>query len=212
MKTSNSAEVRDFYDQTADHYAKMMDVEIQLPVYHEVLGRLHKQIEDLEGTLIDTSCGSGHMLEMYLNEFDARRSVLGLDLSPAMVAAAQKRLKERATVRVGDMRKLDNVSDGSAAGVLSFFALHHLAVEEIVDCLQEWHRVLSPGGVLVAGVWEGSGQIDYGDGATMIANRYQKEQIVEWSETAGFTILRCTVEPVEDFPMSAIYLDGKKGA
>ena len=45
LKTSSINEVREMYDATADSYADMMDKEIGLPVYAEVLGRLQAGFE-----------------------------------------------------------------------------------------------------------------------------------------------------------------------
>jgi hypothetical protein len=37
----------------------MMDAEIELPVYPDMLGRMQECIENISGTVIDTACGSG---------------------------------------------------------------------------------------------------------------------------------------------------------
>jgi len=58
MKASSEREVRELYESTADSYAKMMDSEIELPIYADVLSRLHQRIFALPGSLVDTSCGS----------------------------------------------------------------------------------------------------------------------------------------------------------
>ena len=65
MKTSSARQVCEMYEATADSYANMMDVEIKLPVYSETLGRLQRRIAEMPGVLIDTACGSGHMLSMF---------------------------------------------------------------------------------------------------------------------------------------------------
>lgn len=45
MKASPTEDVREMYEKTADSYAKMMDVEIALPIYSDVLGSLRERIE-----------------------------------------------------------------------------------------------------------------------------------------------------------------------
>ena len=62
VKTSLEKEVREFYEESADWYAELMDAEIDLPVYSDTLGRLAERIVDVSGPVIDTSCGPGHML------------------------------------------------------------------------------------------------------------------------------------------------------
>jgi ubiquinone/menaquinone biosynthesis C-methylase UbiE len=211
MKPSDAEEVREMYEATADSYAKMMDSEIDLPVYADVLGRLSERIASIPGAVIDTSCGSGHMLAMYRERYDRHHPLLGIDSSPRMVGIAGKRLASRADVVVGDMRDLAAVQDGAAAAVVSFFAVHHLEPAEVCTAFREWYRVLSPGGQLLVAAWEGTGAIDYGGASDIVALRYRSDEIVSWARAAGFTVTRCVVEPVEEMPMDAIYLEADRG-
>ena len=188
----------------------MMDSEIDLPVYADILGRLAERIADIAGPVIDTSCGSGHMLSRYRERYDVKRALLGIDLSPRMVAIAAHRLGDSAKTLIGDMRDLGAVESDSAAAVLSFFAIHHIGPEEVLVALQEWHRVLRPGGQLVIAAWEGKGAIDYGDMSAVVALRYTQDEIVAWTQEAGFIVDRCVVEAVEEIPMEAVYLEGTK--
>lgn len=210
MKPSPEGEVRKLYEETADSYAEMMDSEIDLPVYLDVLGRLSTRLKDVEGSLIDTACGSGHMLSMYSDRFDHSRQLLGVDLSPRMVEIAAKKMGPRGRVVVGDMRKLAEVESGEAAAVLNFFALHHLDAAAAQDAVREWYRVLRSSGQLVVATWEGAGPVDYGEESDIVAFRYGRQELSAWVESAGFEITRCEVEPVEEIPMDAIYLEGVK--
>ena len=211
MTTSPDKQVRELYDQTADHYSKMMDSEIDLPLYADTLSRLAERIIDIPGAVIDTSCGSGHMLSRYHERYDPERSLIGIDLSPRMVEIAASKLGSSTTIMAGDMRELPEVESGSSAAVLSFFAIHHIGPEDVTVTLQEWHRVLCSGGQLVLAAWEGNGPIDYGDASDVVALRYGSEGLTEWARAAGFIVDRCVVEPVDQMPMDAIYLEGTKG-
>ena len=206
-KPSDADRVRDMYDATAESYAEMMDSEIDLPMYGDILGRLQIRITDLPGGLVDTSCGSGHMLARYRERYERDRSLVGIDLSPRMVAIANERLGPAAEVMVGDMRDLSAVASGVAAAVLSFFAVHHLDRGGLAVALAEWRRVLRPGGQLLLAAWEGAGAVDYGDSADIVALRYGADELSSAVRTAGFIVDRCVVEPVEGFPMDAVYLD-----
>lgn len=211
MKPSDTGEIREMYDATAESYAEMMDSEIDLPVYSDILGRLRARIANAPGTLIDTACGSGHMLSMYHERYDLNRSLLGIDLSPRMVSIAGKRLGSSAEIAIGDMRDLSTTETDSAAAVLNFFAIHHLDTEGVRVALAEWHRVLRPGGQLIVAAWEGTGAIDYGDESDIVALRYHADELTSLTRAAGFTVARCVIEPVEEIPMDAIYLEGVKG-
>lgn len=210
MKPSAADDVREMYQATADSYAEMMDAEIALPVYSDTLGRLQNRIAETPGTLIDTACGSGHMLAMFHERYDRGRPLLGIDLSPRMVAIAKDKLGSHAQVVTGDMRDLSSADAGSAVAVVNFFALHHLDSEGVRAALREWHRVLRSGGQLLLATWEGSGAIDYGDQSDIVALRYGSDEIASWTREAGFAVARCVVEPVEEMPMDAIYLEGVK--
>jgi ubiquinone/menaquinone biosynthesis C-methylase UbiE len=212
MKTSSDEDVRALYEGNSGHYSKMMDREIEFPVYAALFERLSESIAEVDGPIVDTSCGTGHMLARYHEHFDTTRPLIGLDLSPHMIAIAHAMLGSRAQIFLGDMRKLGEVEDSSAAAVLNYFALHHVSPADAQGALQEWHRVLRPDGKLVIATWEGEGAIDYGDESDLVALRYTKDEMTRWAEDAGFTVTRCVVEPVEDFPMAAVYLDATKNA
>lgn len=212
MRPSPSNEVREMYEDTADSYAQMMDAEIDLPVYADVLRRLRDRIAKTPGTVVDTACGSGHMLSMYHERYDQKHPLLGVDLSPRMVSIAEKKLGPHARLAVGDMRDLSSVESGSSSAIINFFALHHLDFEGIKLAFREWWRILVPGGQLVVATWEGSGAIDYGDESDIVAFRYGSNELRTLAQEAGFSIARCVVEPVEDFPMDAVYLEGIKEA
>ena len=212
MRPSPTNDVREMYEETADSYARMMDAEIDIPVYADILGRLRDRIANTPGTLVDAACGSGHVLSMYHERYDQSHALLGVDLSPRMVSIARGRLGTNAHVVVGDMRDLSAVASGSSSAVLNFFALHHLDPEDVVLVFREWHRVLGPGGQLVVATWEGSGAIDYGDVSDIVALRYSSDEMAAWAQEVGFTVTRCVVEPVEEMPMDAVYLEGVKEA
>ncbi len=206
MKPSGTKDVREMYEVTADAYAKMMDTEIFLPVYADVLGRLQDRIRTKKGLLIDTACGSGHMLSMFRERFDRGRPILGVDLSPRMVAIAANRLGNNCTV-IGDMRDLSMVASGSAAAVMNFFAVHHIDPDDVFTAMTEWYRVLCSGGQLVLAAWEGAGAIDYGEESEIVALRYTAPELTSCCEKAGFAVTRCIVEEVADFPMHAVYVE-----
>ncbi len=207
--TSANEHVRELYDMSADWYAKLMDKEIENPIYKELLGRLAKNIRHIKGAVVDTSCGPGHVLALYREQFDPDRALVGIDLSPKMVELARTKLAPTNTAVVGDMQHLDTIESDSAAAVLSFFALHHLSGESVEPTLKEWARVLVPGGRLVIAAWEGTGPIDYGEQSDVIALRYTRAQVAGWMTAAGFFVDRCRVEPVEDMSMDAIYAEGR---
>jgi SAM-dependent methyltransferase len=103
-----------------------------------------------EGLALDAGCGPGGMALLL-----ARRapglSVLGIDVSPRMVAEAGRAAREaglagRARFLVGDSKRLGLESERFDL-VLSNSVLHHLSAP--LPALNEAARVLRPGGALL---------------------------------------------------------------
>ena len=188
----------------------MMDKEIELPSYTAMLQRVLDRIDNLPGTLVDTACGTGHVLELYHDQFDNRRQLLGIDLSPHMVELANRRLQAKGKAEVGNMCKLDGIPPESAAAVLNIYALHHLAADAAGSAVKEWARILKPAGMLSIVTWEGTGTIDYGDASDIIALRHSPQSLQDWCSSAGLDVLQCETEPVEGFPMDAVFLEAVK--
>ncbi len=209
MKIASGEEVREFYESSADSYNSMMDTEIDLPMYATALSGLAERIAALNGAVLDSSCGSGHMLER-LKEYTPGRTLLGIDLCPRMVAISRRRLGSSATVVEGDMRSLSHVAGGTCATVLSYFALHHVDLTALHACFVEWYRVLTPEGQLLVATWEGEGDIDYGSETDIVAMRYQSDEVTNAASGAGFRIDTCSVGEVEGMEMAAVYLAATK--
>lgn len=203
MTTSPNTKVIELYSGSAESYVQIMDAEIDLPLYGDVLGRLAERLRGTAGPLLDTSCGPGHMLARYRGRYDSDRALLAVDLSPRMVALCRERLGDGASVWAGDMRELPTVATGSVAGVISFYALHHLGTAEVLPALREWRRVLRTGGQLLLTTWEGSGPIDYGAASDIVALRHGETELRGWVQEAGFRVDRCVVETTEQEPMDA---------
>ena len=132
VKPSSVEAVRALYENSAESYSRMMDEEIELPMYAVALSGLAQRIADIEGPILDSSCGSGHMLALLRDRYAPGRPLIGIDLSPRMVAISQERLGSAAEVRVGDMGALDGVPDLSCAATLNYFALHHVDLDAIL--------------------------------------------------------------------------------
>ncbi|MDB4778004.1 class I SAM-dependent methyltransferase [bacterium] len=210
MSLSSSDEVRDLYEGSADSYNQMMEQEILLPVYHEVLSNLASKLKTVAGSILDSSCGTGHMLERIRDEYLPGRELIGVDISPKMVAFSRNRLGESATVIESDMGKIPQQPNDSCAAVLSFFAIQHVDLEGFQRCLGEWKRVLVSGGHLLIAAWEGDGAVDYGEVSNVVAKRYRESEVVDAANSAGFSVTTHTVKPVEDFDMDAIYVFATK--
>ncbi|OZM76424.1 class I SAM-dependent methyltransferase [Pseudonocardia sp. MH-G8] len=104
------------------------------------------------GRALELGCGSGNGTRLILDTFGADR-VDALDLDPAMVARARRRLarfEDRVRVAVGSATDLrtalapDGGEDGGYDAVFDFAIVHH--VPDWRSAIAEVVRVLRPGG------------------------------------------------------------------
>jgi ArsR family transcriptional regulator len=93
-------------------------------------------------TVLDIGCGTGAGLAEYVS---AGCAVIGVDASPAMIAASRERLGPEADLRLTDGPDLP-VEDGCADLVLISLVLHSIPRTDAVALLKEAARVLAPGG------------------------------------------------------------------
>lgn len=129
------------YDDLAAEYAAHLADELAgKPRDREILDAFAGRLRGA-GPVLELGCGPGHVAR-YLH--DRGVDVAGIDLSPAMVEEA-RHLHPGLAFRRGDMLALD-VADEALAGVVSFYAIVHLAPAELPAAGAELRRVLRPGG------------------------------------------------------------------
>ncbi len=102
--------------------------------------------------VLEVAIGPGNLLIKILPLLSRDNTIHGVDLSPKMVAAAQKHLNEAGytnhDLREADARKLP-YEDARFDVVLNAYMLDILPLEDITLVLDEFRRVLKPGGQLV---------------------------------------------------------------
>lgn len=133
------------YDTIADEYAEKYFHELEhKPFDCQLLDHLIEHVGQL-GPICDMGCGPGEVAR-YLKDHGAPE-VLGVDLSPRMIANA-RRLSPDISFQVGDMLHLD-FSDATWGGIAAFYSIIHIPHKQIVEALRELWRVLKPGGLLL---------------------------------------------------------------
>jgi SAM-dependent methyltransferase len=175
------------YDQVAREYAeKFKDEMDDKPFDRDCLDRLAREVGSL-GTICDLGCGPGQIAR-YLHRQGAQ--TLGVDLSPCMIAEAQ-RLNPEIPFHQGDMLSLPD-ADNSWGGIAAFYCIIHIPREQIMDALREMKRVLKPGGVLLITFhigdeakhvdewWEKPVNLDFAF--------YQPTEMEAWLNEAGFEL------------------------
>lgn len=144
--------VRSSYDAVAGAYAASLVAELAgLPFERWLLDRVAARADG--GPVVEVGCGPGHVTA-YLAEAGADAS--GIDLSPGMVAEAQRRFPE-GDYAVGDLRTLMRPTSAPGwSAVLAWYSLIHLAASEVPSALASLARPLAPGGWLVLALHEGA--------------------------------------------------------
>ena len=102
--------------------------------------------QGLSGRLLDAGVGTGRNFPFY----PRNSRVVGIDLSPAMVAHAQRRVSLSSApieLKVMDVTRLD-FPDRSFDAAIATFLFCVLPVEQQVTALRELSRVLKLGGVI----------------------------------------------------------------
>ncbi|MFC7210607.1 class I SAM-dependent methyltransferase [Natronoarchaeum sp. GCM10025321] len=141
----STADVRDTYDEIADHFAKTR--EYPWPEVEEFLA------ERQGGIGLDLGCGNGRHAEALT---DHTERVLGLDVSRGLLETARKRRTERSfnvDLIQGDASRLP-LSTGSVDLAVYVATLHHLPDRATrVASLDELARVLAADGSALVSAW-----------------------------------------------------------
>jgi SAM-dependent methyltransferase len=190
-------ELRSSYDAVAEAYAERFFDELSLKPFDRDLIEALAAVEP-GITVLDIGCGPGHV-GCYLESRGMH--VVGLDLSPVMIEIA-RRLNPRMSFEVADMRSLP-MGDGAAGALVAFYSLIHIPRDEVPSVLREFRRVLMPSGRLLLAVHGGSGNTEsdefLGIKAHFEATLFEKEELIELVEAAGFQLTSATVRAPYEF-------------
>ena len=143
--------VRETYDAVAEAYfEKLGDELIDKPFDVWLLERIAGLAEP--NPLVDVGCGPGHIAGFLA---DTGAQVSGVDLSPAMIAVANREFPDL-DFSVGSLSTL--LRPRTAAGwgaVLAWYSLVHLAGSELGPAVVALARTLASGGVLAVALHVG---------------------------------------------------------
>jgi len=136
--------VRKHFDQAARQY------DTHSLVQREIADRLLEHLDGLKlepQTIVDVGCGTGYCTRA-LQQTYKRARVTGIDLAPSMVAQAKRHRRwfgRNPEYMTGDAHALD-LADNSVDLLVSSLTLQWCDPEIV---LQEFARVLKPGGLLL---------------------------------------------------------------
>jgi SAM-dependent methyltransferase len=147
--------------------------------------------------VLDAGCGTGGMLK-YLRRFGP---AVGIDVAEEAVGLARRRgLDSLARASVEELP----FADASFDLLVSFDVLYHQAVVNDRKALQEFSRVLRPGGLLVIRVPAYNWLRGAHDLAVHTRHRYTGKELGQKLQVAGFRLQKLTHVNSLLFPIAAL--------
>ncbi|MET9804182.1 class I SAM-dependent methyltransferase [Streptomyces sp. NPDC006368] len=187
---------REAYDAAAPVYAQQFrDTLRDRPLDRAILSAFAEVASATgDGRVADLGCGPGYVTA-YLDELGP--AAFGVDASPAMIKLARQAYPSL-RFDVGSMAAL-NIADGVLGGVLSRWSIIHTPPQELPVILDEFHRVLAPGGHLLVGFWaseDPSHPTQVFDHAVTPAYRWLPDHLAAMLREAGLVeVARMVREP-----------------
>ncbi len=132
--------VQAVYDAVASAYDRQLGDELNHKPLDRALLTCFAEMAGA-GRLADVGSGPGHVTRFLAEQHS---DVVGIDLSPRMVAIARERTPGL-TFAVGSMLAL-SAGDEAWAGVVALYSIIHLTPRERVTAFREFARVILPGG------------------------------------------------------------------
>jgi len=184
-------EIRLAYGALASEYTAMLgSIEDMNDLDRDFISTWAKEVN---GNILDVGCGPGHWTDfLRLQGAD----VTGIDLVPEFIHSARQRFPETA-FKVSNLRALEQ-EDGSLQGLLAWYSMIHLPPTELPSVFTEFARVLSPGGRLLIGFFEGAAATPF-DHAVTTAYYWSAHTMSCLLEEAGFRIVAIDTR---DVPMT----------
>ncbi|GAA5202720.1 hypothetical protein GCM10025773_28890 [Microbacterium jejuense] len=136
----------------------------------------------LNGPVLDVGCGPGHWTD-YLVRHGVPAE--GIEMVPEFLEHARTSFPD-ASFRAGRLPDLD-LPDASAAGILSWYSLIHLAPDELPAALAELARVIRPGGGLLVGFFTGE-RVEAFPHAVVTAYYWPVDELSRLLAAAGFRV------------------------
>jgi ubiquinone/menaquinone biosynthesis C-methylase UbiE len=209
MKIKGFKDTIEWYDKNSEKYANSAEKVRPIKFIEQFLSMLPKAPK-----VLDAGCGSGRDSRI-LNEKGAK--VIGLDISKGLLKEAEKRSKDIEYV-LGDITVMKFL-DSSFDGVWSHASLVHFErIEDVEKTLDEYYRILKPGGILHIFTKEQLGDYKTAIVSDSLSNHdrffryYSKEELRNLVSQAGFGDLDISSvsDPHGREEVSWIILFGKK--
>jgi SAM-dependent methyltransferase len=182
-------DVRDSYDSMAERYTAVAlgDIDRAIPD-RDWLDEFAQLAALGDGPVADLGCGPGYVTN-HLSELGL--SVLGYDLSPALIAEA-KRAFPHVKFEVGDMTAL-TIASSSFAGIVARYSLIHMPPNQLASVFAEFFRLLKPGAPVLVSFFAANAADRHGlpfDHAVVTAYELFPAAVASDLQDAGFADIK----------------------
>lgn len=175
------------FDKFAIRYA---DRYFDLDLYHAHLTRFASAVTIPAARVLDLACGPGNVAA-FLRQIRPHWQLLGVDLAPAMLAEARKRVLG-VEFALADCRELETLGRSFDAAAYAF-GLSYLPEQDAKRCLASLYAVLTEGAPLYLSTISGdAGSAGWQQGSTgdSVWMAYRTvPQILQLVRQAGFMVL-----------------------
>ncbi len=204
------AAIRRAYDAVAVDYARLLpDMTLEAPLDRAVLAAFAEMLREHPGRLVaEIGCGTGRVAK-HLQ--DAGSRVIGLDLSPEMLAIARA-TNEDLPVAAAHAGALP-LRAGALGGLVAWYSLINMPTDALAEVFAEFARVTQPGATVLVAFQAGSGQrvdrtTSYEQPVSLSYFRHDIDQVSQALEEAGFslyaTVQRAAALSFESTPQAAL--------
>ena len=187
------AEARAVYEASADTYVQFVGTEIsaatEAPVDRSLLRAFVDLVKAGASTRVaDVGCGPGRVAAFLVTH---HLEVIGLDPSPAMLAAARMAHPD-IQFEGGQLDDLP-IPAASLGGVVCWYSIIYTPPEYLGDAFPELARVLRPGGYLLLAFQAGGGESVlrtdvHGTALSLTSYRHRLGDVTDRLEEAGLSV------------------------
>jgi ubiquinone/menaquinone biosynthesis C-methylase UbiE len=172
------------YSKIAKDYAReFFNDKIDLKHLNKFLLMLPKRAR-----ILDVGCGPGNYTKCMMEKGFV---VEGIDLSKGMIKVARK-MVPKGIFKIMDMRQL-HYSAQTFDGLCAAYSLYHIASDQALDVLREFHRVLKPDGIMILMLQQGKGEgiipEPFDEKEKMFFKYYQKNEIKKLLKATNFEVM-----------------------